>query len=75
VGYYTPRFDLVAAYPTYQERKAFWRLPTRYSSIQAQDHSLIYPLFFTSGRLVEYEGGRPDMWSWNTAYEFNTSKK
>ncbi len=54
---YTPRFDLVAAYPTYQDRKAFWRLPTRYSSIQAQDHSQKYPLVFTSGRLVEYEGG------------------
>ncbi len=54
---YTPRFDLVAAYPTYQDRKAFWRLPTRYHSIQAQDHSLKYPLVFTSGRLVEYEGG------------------
>ena len=54
---YTPRFDLVAAYPTYQDRKAFWRLPTRYYSIQAQDHSQKYPLVFTSGRLVEYEGG------------------
>ena len=54
---YTPRFDLVATYPTYQDRKAFWRLPTRYNSIQAQDHSQRYPLVFTSGRLVEYEGG------------------
>jgi formate dehydrogenase major subunit len=54
---YTPRFDLVQAYPTYQDRKAFWRLPTRYNSIQAQDHSKKYPLVFTSGRLVEYEGG------------------
>ena len=54
---YTPRFDLVAKYPTYQDRKAFWRLPTRYMSIQREDHSQKYPLVFTSGRLVEYEGG------------------
>jgi formate dehydrogenase major subunit len=54
---YTPRYDLVEKYPTYQDRKAFWRLPTRYMSIQANDHSKKYPLVFTSGRLVEYEGG------------------
>jgi len=54
---YTPRFDLVGKYPTYPDRKAFWRLPTRYQSIQAVNHSLKYPLVFTSGRLVEYEGG------------------
>ncbi len=54
---YTPRFDLVQKYPTYEDRKAFWRLPTRYQSIQSKDHSGKYPLVFTSGRLVEYEGG------------------
>jgi len=54
---YTPRFDLVQQYPTYADRKAFWRLPTRYQSIQEVDHSKKYPLVFTSGRLVEYEGG------------------
>ncbi len=54
---YTPRFDLVAKYPTYADRKAFWRLPTRYQSIQSIDHSKKYPLVFTSGRLTEYEGG------------------
>ncbi len=54
---YTPRFDLVKKYPTYQDRKAFYRLPTRYQSIQSVDHSKQYPLVFTSGRLVEYEGG------------------
>jgi formate dehydrogenase major subunit len=54
---YTPRFDLVKSYPTYADRKAFWRLPTRYISIQETDHSKRYPLAFTSGRLVEYEGG------------------
>jgi len=54
---YTPRYDLVSKYPTYEDRKAFWRLPTRYGSIQAKDYSKDYPLIFTSGRLTEYEGG------------------
>lgn len=54
---YTPRFDLVQKYPTYPDRKAFWRLPTRYASIQSVNHSIKYPLIFTSGRLTEYEGG------------------
>jgi formate dehydrogenase major subunit len=54
---YTPRYDLVEKYRTYEDRKVFWRLPTRYWSIQSTDHSKKYPLAFISGRLVEYEGG------------------
>ena len=54
---YTSRRDLVAKYPTYEDRKSFWRLPTRYSSIQAKDYSKDYPIILTTGRLVEYEGG------------------
>ncbi|MFK7965819.1 MAG: formate dehydrogenase subunit alpha [Burkholderiaceae bacterium] len=54
---YTNRRDLVAKYPTYEDRKSFWRLPTRYKSIQDQDFSKDFPLIITSGRLVEYEGG------------------
>ncbi len=54
---YTPRRDLVADYPTYEDRKNFYRLPTRYASIQQQDFSKEFPLVWTSGRLVEYEGG------------------
>ncbi|HET7202182.1 MAG TPA: formate dehydrogenase subunit alpha, partial [Steroidobacteraceae bacterium] len=54
---YTSRHDLVAKYPTYEDRKRFWRLPTRYQSIQAKDYSKEYPFIHTSGRLVEYEGG------------------
>ena len=53
---YTPRRDLVADYPTYDDRKAY-RLPTLYASIQKTDFSKDYPLILTSGRLVEYEGG------------------
>jgi formate dehydrogenase major subunit len=54
---YTSRRDLVADYPTYEDRKSHYRLPTRYESIQANDYSIDFPLIHTSGRLVEYEGG------------------
>ena len=54
---YTPDRELAERYPTYEDRKRFYRLPTRYGSIQADDHSGEYPLILTSGRLVEYEGG------------------
>ncbi len=54
---YTSRYDLVKRWPTYADRKAFWRLPTRYMSIQKTNHSEKFPLIFISGRLVEYEGG------------------
>ncbi len=54
---YTSRHDLVEKYPTYEDRKSFYRLPTRYESIQATDYSGDFPLIYTSGRLVEYEGG------------------
>ena len=53
---YTNRRDLVADYPTYDDRRAY-RLPTLYASIQKTDFSKDYPLILTSGRLVEYEGG------------------
>ena len=53
---YTPRRDLLDKYRTYDDRK-FYRLPTRYWSIQKDDHSKEFPLILTSGRLVEYEGG------------------
>jgi len=54
---YTSRRDLVEQYPTYEDRKSFWRLPTRYNSIQSKDYSKDFPIIMTSGRLVEYEGG------------------
>ena len=47
----------MAKYPTYEDRKRFYRLPTRYASIQSQDFSKDFPIIHTSGRLVEYEGG------------------
>ena len=54
---YTPRRDLIADYPTWEDNDAIYRLPTLYKSIQDQDHSKEYPIILTSGRLVEYEGG------------------
>lgn len=54
---YTNRHDLVEKYPTYEDRRSFYRLPTRYGSIQAKDFTQDFPLLMTSGRLVEYEGG------------------
>ncbi len=54
---YTSRRDLVEQYPTYEDRKSHYRLPTRYASIQQTDFSKDYPIILTSGRLVEYEGG------------------
>jgi len=58
---YSPRPDLVAKYPTHDDKKAFWRLPTLYKSVQqknvADKVAENFPLILTSGRLVEYEGG------------------
>jgi formate dehydrogenase major subunit len=56
---YSPRPDLIAKYPTHDDRKAFWRLPTLFKSVQEKnkDISKDFPLILTSGRLVEYEGG------------------
>jgi len=58
---YSPRPDLVAKYPSYADKMAFWRLPTRFVSLQKKnvDDGVAknFPLVLTSGRLVEYEGG------------------
>lgn len=58
---YSTRPDLVAKYPSHDDKKAFWRLPTLYKSLQQKNvedkvHEK-FPLILTSGRLVEYEGG------------------
>ncbi|MFZ6772636.1 formate dehydrogenase subunit alpha [Undibacterium sp. SXout7W] len=55
------RPDLVAKYPTHDDKKSFWRLPTLYKSVQQKNvEAKLYekfPIILTSGRLVEYEGG------------------
>ncbi len=56
---YSTRPDLVAKYPTHDDKKNFWRLPTLYKSVQDKNRDIVktFPLIMTSGRLVEYEGG------------------
>jgi formate dehydrogenase major subunit len=58
---YGTRPDLVAKYPTHDDKKNFWRLPTLYKSIQQKNvETKMYekfPIILTSGRLTEYEGG------------------
>jgi formate dehydrogenase major subunit len=58
---YSTRPDLVAKYPTHDDKMAFWRLPTLYKTLQQKNVTdkvaEKYPLILTSGRLTEYEGG------------------
>ena len=58
---YGNRPDLMAKYPTHDDKMAFWRLPTLYKSVQqkniADKVAEKFPYVMTSGRLVEYEGG------------------
>lgn len=56
---YSNRPELVAKYPTHDDKKAFWRMPTLYKTVQEKNKDIgkTYPLVMTSGRLVEYEGG------------------
>ena len=58
---YGTRPDLMAKYPTHDDRKTAWRLPVLYKSVQEKNiadkmHEK-FPIILTSGRLVEYEGG------------------
>jgi formate dehydrogenase major subunit len=58
---YSPRPDMVEKYPTHDDVKVLWRLPTLFKSVQQkavkEEMHKKYPLVLTSGRLVEFEGG------------------
>ena len=56
---YSTRPELVAKYPTHDDKKAFWRLPTLYKTVQEKNKDIgkTFPLIMSSGRLVEYGGG------------------
>jgi formate dehydrogenase major subunit len=58
---YSTRADMVAKYPTHDDVKTFWRVPTLFKTVQdkavADRVHEKFPLVLTSGRLVEYEGG------------------
>jgi formate dehydrogenase major subunit len=61
---YSPRPDLVEKYPTHDDVKVLWRLPTLFKSVQQkavkEEMYKKFPLILTSGRIVEYEGGGDD---------------
>ena len=56
---YSTRPDMIDKYPTHDDKKAFWRMPTLFKSVQQKNKDIgkEFPLILTSGRLVEYEGG------------------
>jgi formate dehydrogenase major subunit len=56
---YGIRPDLIERYPTHDDVKVFWRLPTLFKSVQDRNKNIgkDFPIILTSGRLVEYEGG------------------
>src|ERR671935_968593 len=58
---FSPRPDMVEQYPTHDDVKVIWRLPTLFKSVQqkavADKAYEKFPLILTSGRIVEYEGG------------------
>ena len=58
---YSPRPDLVAKWPTNDDKKYIYRVPTLFKTVQdkaiADKDYEKFPLILTSGRLVEYEGG------------------
>ncbi|MBO1081586.1 formate dehydrogenase subunit alpha [Roseomonas haemaphysalidis] len=55
---YTPRTDLIADYPTLEDRRSF-RMPNIGRTVQQRSYQVArdFPIVLTSGRLVEYEGG------------------
>jgi formate dehydrogenase major subunit len=56
---YSPRADLIDKYPTHDDVKVLWRLPTLFKSVQDKNKNIgkEFPIVLTSGRLVEFEGG------------------
>ncbi len=54
---HTPRPDLIAKWPTYDDVKEHYRVPQPYKSMQKPEWAKAYPLVLTTGRVVEYEGG------------------
>jgi formate dehydrogenase major subunit len=58
---YSPKPELVAKWPTHEDKKHINRVPTLFKTVQdkavADKAHEKFPLILTSGRLVEYEGG------------------
>jgi formate dehydrogenase major subunit len=54
---HSPRPDLLAKYPTYEDKPNHFRVHTRYLSEQNPDLVKEYPIVITTGRVVEHMGG------------------
>jgi len=56
---FAPKAELIDKWPTHDDVKTLWRLPTLFKTVQQKhkDAGKQFPLILTSGRLVEYEGG------------------
>lgn len=54
---HSPRPDLIAKYPTYEDKPNHYRVHTRYKSEQDPNLAKQYPFVLTTGRMVEHMGG------------------
>ena len=54
---HTPRPDLIAKFPTYDDVKDHYRVPTLFKSLQKPEWAEQYPVTLNTGRQVEFEGG------------------
>ena len=54
---HTPRPDLISKWPTYDDVKDHFRVPTLWKSLQKPEWAKNYPVILNTGRQVEFEGG------------------
>ena len=54
---HTPRPDLIPKWPTYDDVKDHYRVPTLWKSMQKPEWAKNYPVILNTGRQVEFEGG------------------
>ncbi len=54
---HTPRPDLISKFPTYDDVKDHYRVPTLFKSLQKRDWAKKFPVILNTGRQVEFEGG------------------
>jgi formate dehydrogenase major subunit len=54
---HSPRPDLIEKWPTYEDVKDHYRVPTLWKSLQKPEWVKDFPIILTTGRQVEFEGG------------------
>jgi formate dehydrogenase major subunit len=54
---HSPRPDLITKWPTYDDVKDHYRVPTLFKTLQKPEWAKKYPIILSSGRQVEFEGG------------------